>query len=120
MLKNIANCYCFALITACDFLKRLNGIHKRRLILVVGEFKKSKAVIYLNILELRLYYFIGTVGSPFLSEFSRVPYRTVPYRTLSYRPIPYRTVPYPMVSYRNRPSIVLKYTANSTKNAIFY
>jgi hypothetical protein len=41
-------------------------------------------------------YKTGTVGSPFLYEFTSAPYRTAPD---------------PTVPYRNRPSIVLKNTA---------
>ena len=47
----------------------------------------------------------GTVGSANLSEFFSAPYRIVPYRI-----VPYRIVPY-----RNRPSIVLKNSANQRK-----
>ncbi len=43
---------------------------------------------------------MNVVGSPFLSEIS--------------------SVPYPIVPYRNRPSIVLKNSAKSTINDVFY
>ena len=44
--------------------------------------------------------FINTVGSPYLSEISSVPYRIVPYRTLAYRTVPYRTLAYRTVTDR--------------------
>ncbi len=55
-----------------------------------------------------LFFYHRTVGSPFLSEMSTVPYRTVPYRTVPYRTLAQQTV------YR------FKNSAKLTKNAIFY
>jgi hypothetical protein len=48
----------------------------------------------------------GSVESPFLSEFSSVPYRTPSYRTVPFRTVPYRTAAYHLSFYRRESEFI--------------